>query len=68
MAFSLVVHHKVNFERLLDPQNMYCVHVDKKAKASVLAFVSAITSCFDTVSLASHPLKCGVPKLELSPR
>lgn len=65
LAFSLVVHHKVNFERLLAPQNMYCVHV--KAKVSVLASVIAITSCFDKVYFGQPSVKCGVPKLELSP-
>ncbi|XP_041755839.2 beta-1,3-galactosyl-O-glycosyl-glycoprotein beta-1,6-N-acetylglucosaminyltransferase-like [Coregonus clupeaformis] len=61
LAFSLVVHHKVqNFERLLRaiyaPQNFYCIHVDMKAKASVLAAIIAITSCFENVFLASHPV------------
>lgn len=37
LAYSMVVHHKVqNFERLLRaiyaPQNIYCVHVDKKIR------------------------------------
>ena len=61
IAFSLVVHHKVhNFERLLRsiyaPQNFYCVHVDTKAPASVLAAITSITSCFQNVFLCSQPV------------
>lgn len=61
LAFSLVVHHKVeNFERLLRaiyaPKNFYCVHMDIKAKASFLASIIAITSCFENVFLAIHPV------------
>ncbi|XP_061758104.1 beta-1,3-galactosyl-O-glycosyl-glycoprotein beta-1,6-N-acetylglucosaminyltransferase-like [Nerophis ophidion] len=59
LAYSMVVHHKVqNFERLLraiyTPQNLYCVHVDKKASASVLSAVTSIASCFPNVFLASR--------------
>nr|XP_046243500.1 beta-1,3-galactosyl-O-glycosyl-glycoprotein beta-1,6-N-acetylglucosaminyltransferase-like [Scatophagus argus] len=59
LAYSMVVHHKVqNFERLLRaiyaPQNIYCVHVDKKAKPSVFAAISGITSCFPNVFLVSR--------------
>uniref|UniRef100_A0A668UWI2 Glucosaminyl (N-acetyl) transferase 3, mucin type n=1 Tax=Oreochromis aureus TaxID=47969 RepID=A0A668UWI2_OREAU len=56
LAYSMVVHHK-NFERLLraiyTPQNIYCVHVDKKAPASVFAAIKAITSCFPNVFMVS---------------
>ncbi|XP_029960251.1 beta-1,3-galactosyl-O-glycosyl-glycoprotein beta-1,6-N-acetylglucosaminyltransferase [Salarias fasciatus] len=59
LAYSIVVHHKVqNFERLLraiyTPQNIYCVHVDKKSQASVLSAIEAIASCFPNVFLVSH--------------
>ncbi|XP_029019947.1 beta-1,3-galactosyl-O-glycosyl-glycoprotein beta-1,6-N-acetylglucosaminyltransferase-like [Betta splendens] len=59
IAYSIVVHHKVeNFERLLRaiyaPQNIYCVHVDKKAEASVLSAIKAITSCFSNVFMTSR--------------
>ncbi|XP_072243969.1 beta-1,3-galactosyl-O-glycosyl-glycoprotein beta-1,6-N-acetylglucosaminyltransferase-like isoform X2 [Leuresthes tenuis] len=59
LAYSMVVHNKVqNFERLLRaiyaPQNIYCVHVDKKAEVSVYSAVSAITSCFPNVFMVSH--------------
>lgn len=61
LAYSMVVHHKVqNFERLLRaiyaPQNIYCVHVDKKSEASVFAAIMAITSCFPNVFLVSRPV------------
>uniref|UniRef100_A0A3B4ZF82 Beta-1,3-galactosyl-O-glycosyl-glycoprotein beta-1,6-N-acetylglucosaminyltransferase-like n=1 Tax=Stegastes partitus TaxID=144197 RepID=A0A3B4ZF82_9TELE len=59
LAYSMVVHHK-NFERLLRaiyaPQNIYCVHVDKKTEASALAAIMAIISCFPNVFLASRPV------------
>ncbi|XP_058491777.1 beta-1,3-galactosyl-O-glycosyl-glycoprotein beta-1,6-N-acetylglucosaminyltransferase-like [Solea solea] len=59
IAYSLVVHHKVqNFERLLRaiyaPQNLYCVHVDKKAKDSVVAAITAIMSCFPNTFMVSR--------------
>ncbi|XP_035763265.1 beta-1,3-galactosyl-O-glycosyl-glycoprotein beta-1,6-N-acetylglucosaminyltransferase-like [Neolamprologus brichardi] len=61
LAYSMVVHHKVqNFERLLraiyTPQNIYCVHVDKKAPASVFIAINAITSCFQNVFMVSKPV------------
>ncbi|XP_026022079.1 beta-1,3-galactosyl-O-glycosyl-glycoprotein beta-1,6-N-acetylglucosaminyltransferase-like [Astatotilapia calliptera] len=49
-----------NFERLLRaiyaPQNIYCVHVDKKAQASVFAAIKAITSCFSNVFMVSEAM------------
>ncbi|XP_017269213.1 beta-1,3-galactosyl-O-glycosyl-glycoprotein beta-1,6-N-acetylglucosaminyltransferase-like [Kryptolebias marmoratus] len=59
LAYSMVVHHKVqNFERLLRviyaPQNLYCVHVDKKSKPSVTSAIQAIASCFPNVFLVSQ--------------
>ncbi|XP_041792803.1 beta-1,3-galactosyl-O-glycosyl-glycoprotein beta-1,6-N-acetylglucosaminyltransferase-like isoform X1 [Chelmon rostratus] len=59
LAYSMVVHHKVqNFERLLraiyTPQNIYCVHVDKKSEASVFSAIRAITSCFPNVFMVSQ--------------
>ncbi|XP_053277809.1 beta-1,3-galactosyl-O-glycosyl-glycoprotein beta-1,6-N-acetylglucosaminyltransferase isoform X1 [Pleuronectes platessa] len=61
LAYSMVVHHKVqSFERLLRaiyaPQNIYCVHVDKKAKSSVLFAIMAITDCFPNIFLVSQPV------------
>ncbi|AWP07192.1 hypothetical protein SMAX5B_016604 [Scophthalmus maximus] len=59
LAYSIVVHHKVqNFERLLRaiyaPQNIYCVHVDKTAEASVLSAIRAITSCLPNTFIVSQ--------------
>ncbi|XP_063344876.1 beta-1,3-galactosyl-O-glycosyl-glycoprotein beta-1,6-N-acetylglucosaminyltransferase-like [Pelmatolapia mariae] len=58
LAYSMVVHHKVHiFERLLRaiyaPQNIYCVHVDKKSPPSVFIAINAITSCFPNVFMVS---------------
>lgn len=42
-----------NFERLLRaiyaPQNIYCIHVDKKSQPSVEAAITSIASCFPNV-------------------
>ncbi|KAJ8413949.1 hypothetical protein AAFF_G00065470 [Aldrovandia affinis] len=59
IAYSIVVHHKIQtLERLLRaiyaPQNIYCLHVDKKAPASFLSAVLRLTSCFDNVFIASR--------------
>lgn len=61
LAYSMVVHHKVqDFERLLRaiyaPQNIYCVHVDKKSNTSVFAAIMAITSCFPNVFMVRRPV------------
>ncbi|XP_062998366.1 beta-1,3-galactosyl-O-glycosyl-glycoprotein beta-1,6-N-acetylglucosaminyltransferase 3 [Elgaria multicarinata webbii] len=58
IAYSMVVHEKIEmFERLLrsiyTPQNVYCVHVDRKAPEPFQAAVRAIVSCFENVFLAS---------------
>ncbi|KAM4602927.1 beta-1,3-galactosyl-O-glycosyl-glycoprotein beta-1,6-N-acetylglucosaminyltransferase-like [Polymixia lowei] len=62
LAYSIVTHQKVqNFERLLRaiyaPQNVYCVHVDRKAAVSVHAAIMGITSCFPNVFMVSKPVK-----------
>ncbi|XP_065807539.1 beta-1,3-galactosyl-O-glycosyl-glycoprotein beta-1,6-N-acetylglucosaminyltransferase-like [Labrus bergylta] len=59
LAYSIVVHHKVqNFERLLRaiyaPQHFYCIHVDKKSDASVLSAITGIVSCFRNVFLVNR--------------
>ena len=58
LAFSIVMHENVEqLERLLRlihrPQNFYCIHVDRRANASVFEGVRAIAQCFDNVLLAS---------------
>lgn len=49
-----------NFERLLRaiyaPQNIYCVHVDKKSEPSFRSAVMAIASCFPNVFMVSQPV------------
>ncbi|XP_041643368.1 beta-1,3-galactosyl-O-glycosyl-glycoprotein beta-1,6-N-acetylglucosaminyltransferase-like [Cheilinus undulatus] len=59
LAYSMVVHHKVqNFERLLRaiyaPQNLYCIHVDKKSSASAKSAIKSIVSCFPNVFMVSE--------------
>jgi len=59
LAFSIVMFCDVElFERLLRavyrPQNMYCVHVDKKSASTVHHAVTAITSCFSNVFIAQR--------------
>lgn len=58
IAYSMVIHEKIeNFERLLRavyaPQNMYCVHVDRKSPETFKQAVRAIASCFSNVFIAS---------------
>ncbi|XP_022045265.2 beta-1,3-galactosyl-O-glycosyl-glycoprotein beta-1,6-N-acetylglucosaminyltransferase 3 [Acanthochromis polyacanthus] len=58
IAYSMVVHEKINmFERLLRavyaPQNIYCVHVDRKSSEDFQKAVDAIVSCFPNVFVAS---------------
>jgi len=57
IAFSIVMFRDVElFERLLRaiyrPQNVYCVHVDKKSASTVHRAVAAIASCFGNVFIA----------------
>ncbi|UVZ35188.1 1,3 galactose glycoprotein beta1,6N-acetyl glucosaminyl transferase 1 [Elephant endotheliotropic herpesvirus 5B] len=59
IAYSIVVHHKIEmFERLLRaiyaPQNLYCVHVDRKADPMFSLAVMGIVSCFDNVFVATR--------------
>ncbi|XP_043934392.1 beta-1,3-galactosyl-O-glycosyl-glycoprotein beta-1,6-N-acetylglucosaminyltransferase 3-like [Protopterus annectens] len=58
IAYSMVIHENIEmFERLLRaiyaPQNIYCIHVDKKSPKQFMQAVGAIASCFDNVFLAT---------------
>ncbi|XP_043536279.1 beta-1,3-galactosyl-O-glycosyl-glycoprotein beta-1,6-N-acetylglucosaminyltransferase 3-like [Chiloscyllium plagiosum] len=58
IAYSIVIHQNIEmFERLLrtiyTPQNVYCIHVDRKAADSFQLAVRAIASCFSNVFVAS---------------
>ncbi|XP_033023714.1 beta-1,3-galactosyl-O-glycosyl-glycoprotein beta-1,6-N-acetylglucosaminyltransferase 3 [Lacerta agilis] len=58
IAYSMVVHDQIEmFERLLRsiyvPQNVYCVHIDRKAPEPFQKAVRAIASCFGNVFVAS---------------
>lgn len=57
-SFFIFILQVQNFERLLRaiyaPQNIYCVHVDKKSEASVFSAIKAITSCFPNVFMVSQ--------------
>ncbi|XP_044518381.1 beta-1,3-galactosyl-O-glycosyl-glycoprotein beta-1,6-N-acetylglucosaminyltransferase 3 [Gracilinanus agilis] len=59
IAYSMVIHEKIeNFERLLRavyaPQNIYCIHVDKKSPETFKEAVRAITSCLPNVFVAKN--------------
>ncbi|NWS72138.1 GCNT3 acetylglucosaminyltransferase, partial [Crotophaga sulcirostris] len=59
IAYSMVIHGKIEmFERLLRslyaPQNIYCIHVDKKSPATFQEAVRAIAACFPNVFVASR--------------
>ncbi|XP_007907009.1 beta-1,3-galactosyl-O-glycosyl-glycoprotein beta-1,6-N-acetylglucosaminyltransferase 3-like [Callorhinchus milii] len=56
IAFSIVIHENVEmFERLLrgiyTPQNVYCIHVDRKSSGKFFLAVRAVASCFANVFL-----------------
>ncbi|XP_021116332.1 N-acetyllactosaminide beta-1,6-N-acetylglucosaminyl-transferase isoform X5 [Heterocephalus glaber] len=58
LAFTMTVHKDFGtFERLFRaiymPQNVYCVHVDKKATATFKFEVEQLLSCFPNAFLAS---------------
>ncbi|XP_061917272.1 beta-1,3-galactosyl-O-glycosyl-glycoprotein beta-1,6-N-acetylglucosaminyltransferase 3 [Entelurus aequoreus] len=62
IAYSMVVHDQIEmFERLLRavyaPQNVYCVHVDRKSTGKFRAAVEAIVSCFQNVFIADKSEK-----------
>lgn len=57
IAFSILMHENVEqVERLLRliyrPQNVYCIHVDKKSGSSIHRAANAIAGCFDNVFVA----------------
>ncbi|XP_051917240.1 beta-1,3-galactosyl-O-glycosyl-glycoprotein beta-1,6-N-acetylglucosaminyltransferase 3 isoform X1 [Hippocampus zosterae] len=57
IAYSMVIHGQIEmFERLLraiyTPQNIYCVHMDKKSTVKFHKAVKAIVSCFENVFIA----------------
>ncbi|XP_054631783.1 beta-1,3-galactosyl-O-glycosyl-glycoprotein beta-1,6-N-acetylglucosaminyltransferase 3 [Dunckerocampus dactyliophorus] len=57
IAYSMVIHDQIEmFERLLRavyaPQNVYCVHVDRKSTKKFHLAVEAIVSCFENVFIA----------------
>ncbi|XP_078390061.1 beta-1,3-galactosyl-O-glycosyl-glycoprotein beta-1,6-N-acetylglucosaminyltransferase 3-like [Cetorhinus maximus] len=57
LAYSMVIHTNIEmFERLLRsiyaPQNVYCVHVDRKSPNPFHSAVQAIASCFSNVFIA----------------
>ncbi|NXS11681.1 GCNT3 acetylglucosaminyltransferase, partial [Neodrepanis coruscans] len=59
IAYSMVIHEKIEmFERLLRslyaPQNVYCVHMDKKSPADFQEAVRAIAACFPNVFVAGR--------------
>ncbi|XP_056425797.1 beta-1,3-galactosyl-O-glycosyl-glycoprotein beta-1,6-N-acetylglucosaminyltransferase 3-like [Hyla sarda] len=58
IAYSMVIHENIEmFERLLRaiyaPQNIYCIHVDKKSPEIFKESVRTVASCFDNVFVAS---------------
>ncbi|XP_069768352.1 beta-1,3-galactosyl-O-glycosyl-glycoprotein beta-1,6-N-acetylglucosaminyltransferase 3-like [Narcine bancroftii] len=59
LAYSMVIHESVEmFERLLRavyaPQNIYCVHVDRKSPGHLHAAVRAVAACFPNVFVAAR--------------
>ncbi|XP_077979456.1 beta-1,3-galactosyl-O-glycosyl-glycoprotein beta-1,6-N-acetylglucosaminyltransferase-like [Glandiceps talaboti] len=62
LAFGIYMYKSVfQVEQLLRtiyrPQNIYCIHVDRKAPAVIHRAVQTITKCFDNVFIASRLAK-----------
>ena len=60
IAFSILLHKDAHqTERLLrmiyQPQNYYCLHVDKKANRTLHNAIKAIADCFPNVYVVSDP-------------
>lgn len=60
LAHVILVHKDFeHMERLVRalyrPQHSFCIHVDKKASASLRLAVAAFASCFDNIHLAPRP-------------
>ena len=58
LAYSILIYTEVSqFQRLLRaiyrPQNIYCIHIDKKSSESFKAAIYKITDCFQNVFVAS---------------
>ncbi|XP_064594616.1 beta-1,3-galactosyl-O-glycosyl-glycoprotein beta-1,6-N-acetylglucosaminyltransferase-like [Liolophura sinensis] len=61
IAFSIIMYQEIEqVERLLRaiyrPQNVYCIHVDRKSPLALRRGVEAITNCFDNVIVIKNPL------------
>ncbi|XP_071131554.1 beta-1,3-galactosyl-O-glycosyl-glycoprotein beta-1,6-N-acetylglucosaminyltransferase-like [Mytilus edulis] len=61
IAYSIVVYkHIEQVERLLRsiyrPQNVYCIHCDKKADDTFKQALRGITSCFDNVFMSTRSI------------
>ncbi|XP_069764686.1 beta-1,3-galactosyl-O-glycosyl-glycoprotein beta-1,6-N-acetylglucosaminyltransferase 7-like isoform X2 [Narcine bancroftii] len=59
LAYILVVHKNLQtlewlFRAIYMPQNVYCIHVDKKTPAGFRRAVAQLAACFDNVFLASQ--------------
>ena len=62
LAFSIIMHENVEqMERLLRviyrPQNVYCVHLDARASASLHQALHGIAGCFSNVIIPKRPIK-----------
>ena len=61
LAYSIIMYSEVDrAERLLraiyQPQNFYCVHVDKKAEEEVTSAMTGIGNCFKNVFVLPDPV------------
>ncbi|KAK2143779.1 hypothetical protein LSH36_814g03051 [Paralvinella palmiformis] len=59
IAYSIVAHRKpAQLERLVRaiywPQNVYCVHVDRKADSNLAQFVANLVTCLPNVIMAER--------------
>ncbi|XP_061192206.1 beta-1,3-galactosyl-O-glycosyl-glycoprotein beta-1,6-N-acetylglucosaminyltransferase-like [Saccostrea echinata] len=54
MAFKSPEQFEILLRAIYRPQNIYCIHIDKKTSDSIFEEFSSITRCFQNVFLASE--------------
>ena len=58
IAYSILAHHKtlqliLLLSQIYAPQNVYCIHLDRKSSAVMLRALMNVESCFSNIYLAS---------------
>ena len=59
VAYSILAHHNIEqlivlLAQIYSPQNVYCVHIDKKSSTSLTEAFKSVQKCFPNVFLVSE--------------